>query len=55
MQRELGARWAIDGDFRISSFADAVLVFTFPNEETKNGVFEKGPWSLVGQLRALEW
>ncbi|KAG1346462.1 hypothetical protein COCNU_06G002910 [Cocos nucifera] len=35
-------------------WADGVMVFSFPDEATRERVMEKGPWSSARQLLALE-
>ena len=38
----------------VSSWTKGILVFSFPDEASRVRVIEKGPWSLAGQLLALE-
>ena len=53
VQKKIKIRWNLSGDLHISPLSEGILVFRFSSEE-KNRVFDKGPWSLAGQVLALE-
>ena len=54
VQKELKLRWSVEGDLQVSLISEGVLMFILPIEEVKHRVLNKGPWSLAGQLLALE-
>ena len=54
VQKEIKTRWQIEGDFKISPLSEGFLVFCLPSEEIRSRVLELGPWTLAGQLLALE-
>ena len=42
------------GDFHVSALSEGLPLFQRPSEEVRDRILERGPWSLAGQLLALE-
>lgn len=54
IQKEMKLWWNIQGNLHVSSLLEGLLLFDCPSEEVKQRILNKGPWSLAGQLLALE-
>ncbi|XP_073101892.1 uncharacterized protein [Elaeis guineensis] len=54
IQKELKIRRAVEGDFQEMPLSEGLLLFSFPSTEIRDGVLTNGPWSLAGQLLAME-
>lgn len=54
IQNELRLRWNLTEEFQVLSLSKGILLFWLPLEKEKNYGSAKGPWSLAGQLLALE-
>ncbi|EHA8588553.1 hypothetical protein COCNU_scaffold005738G000030 [Cocos nucifera] len=54
VQKETRTRWNVEGDFQVIPLSRDFLLFSFPSEEAKSKVLEQDPWSLAGQLLALD-
>lgn len=54
VDQEMCIRWSITIEFIVSALSKGFFLFMFSTKEEKLKVLEQGPWSLAGQLRALE-
>ena len=54
VQKEMKIRWNMYDQFYVFSLSQNLLLFRCASEEAKSRFLQHGPWSLAGQLLALE-
>ncbi|XP_010930483.1 uncharacterized protein [Elaeis guineensis] len=47
-------QWNVVDDFQVTPLSEAMPVFALPSEGVKQRRLTKGPWTLAGQLLAME-